>query len=325
MIALAGVELLFTYFLKYKLNYLSFSEFSISNLGNIFNLILTLIVIAGLFANYILKKDLTVSNYYGILVLLIFQLALLTAVCIIFIFNIPLPKFYLWNYPSRKIMIAGLLIGSKIIHIYIIGLLWNYLFTKGIFVHLKSFGVIVVTSSLLFIFAFVYHLLINSENNQNKHYDAAVVLGAAVWSNNKPSPIFRGRIEKAFNLYKNNRFDKIQLTGGNAPGEISEAAAARNLLIELGADADDLWIEENTSTTSEQIRFIKRDLVKLKGIKKIVIISDDFHLQRVLEMCRFFNVDATGIYSDYKISWEKLFYYRFRDTIGLLLFWIFAI
>ena len=126
-------------------------------------------------------------------------------------------------------------------------------------------------------------------------------------------------------MYESGKIKKIHVTGSNAPGEISEAEAARNYLIELGISKKDILFESVTSTTSEQIKFIKNELVKKQGMNKILIISDQFHLKRVLEMCRFFNVKAEGIESGYKLNWKKLLYYRLRDSIGLLLFWLFAI
>ncbi|HEV2765160.1 MAG TPA: YdcF family protein, partial [Pyrinomonadaceae bacterium] len=43
--------------------------------------------------------------------------------------------------------------------------------------------------------------------------DAAVVLGAAVWTR-RPSPVFRERINHAVELYKRGRVRKLILTGG---------------------------------------------------------------------------------------------------------------
>ncbi|MBI9070339.1 MAG: YdcF family protein [Melioribacteraceae bacterium] len=155
--------------------------------------------------------------------------------------------------------------------------------------------------------------------------EIAVVLGAAVYRDNKPSPILKGRIEKAKELIQNNEIGKVQLTGGKAPGEITEGMCAYNYLIEKGIDEDKLLLEEDTKTTSEQIRFIKNNLVNKKGFDKIIVISDSFHLVRILEMSKFFNINVMCVASDYKLNWEKHFYYKIRDSIGLLLFWFFAI
>ena len=58
--------------------------------------------------------------------------------------------------------------------------------------------------------------------------DAAVVLGAAVWSNSL-SPVFRERINHAIELYRRGKVRKLIFTGGQGnPNEPTEAAAARS-------------------------------------------------------------------------------------------------
>jgi vancomycin permeability regulator SanA len=58
---------------------------------------------------------------------------------------------------------------------------------------------------------------------------------------------------------------------------------------------------------------------------RVVIISDDFHLPRTIEMCRFFNINTDGLASDYNLSLEKLLYYRIRESFALVLFWLFGV
>ena len=64
--------------------------------------------------------------------------------------------------------------------------------------------------------------------------DAAVVLGAAVWSQGV-SPVFRERINHAIDLHRRGRVHKIIFTGGQGnPNEPTEAAAARMYAVENG-------------------------------------------------------------------------------------------
>ena len=57
--------------------------------------------------------------------------------------------------------------------------------------------------------------------------DAAVVLGAAVWTT-EVSPVFKERINHAINLYRKGGVRKLIFTGGQGnSGEPAEASAAR--------------------------------------------------------------------------------------------------
>ena len=53
-----------------------------------------------------------------------------------------------------------------------------------------------------------------------------VVLGAAVWSGNIPSPTLSARVDKALELLEQGFVGKIVLTGGKAPGELPESEVA---------------------------------------------------------------------------------------------------
>ena len=115
------------------------------------------------------------------------------------------------------------------------------------------------------------------------------------------------------------------MTGGNAPGEITEAEAAYKYLINLRVNPKNIVIENETSTTTEQVKFIKSSRLSNDDENKILVISDGFHLTRVLQICKFFKVPAMGVSSDYSLSFEKTIFYRTREGIALLLFWFFAI
>ena len=160
-----------------------------------------------------------------------------------------------------------------------------------------------------------------AEKITEKEYDYGCIPGAAVWKKNKPSPIFEARIRKALELYRKNYYKKIILTGGNAPGEISEAEAAQKYLVNLGVNKKDIILEKETSTTSEQIKYLK----KYFSNKKILIVSDGFHLSRITQIAKFFNLKVEGVSSDYTMTLEKAIYYRTRETVALLMFWLFAI
>ena len=85
--------------------------------------------------------------------------------------------------------------------------------------------------------------------SSNARADAAVVLGAAVWTDNV-SPVFRERINHAINLYRMGQVRQVIFTGGQGnPGEPTESAAARDYALQSGIPASDILIEEKSHTT----------------------------------------------------------------------------
>jgi uncharacterized SAM-binding protein YcdF (DUF218 family) len=126
-------------------------------------------------------------------------------------------------------------------------------------------------------------------------------------------------------LYDLSLIRRIQVTGGSAPGEFTEAKAAYNYLINMGVRSSDILFEESTTSTSEQIEYIKRVLIEEKKIKNLVIISDQFHLKRISEMCKFHKISADGIASGLSLQWDRWLFYKIRESIALLIFLLFAI
>ncbi len=321
LIAISNLLLLF--YLKYEQNGLDFNEFSLFKVGNLINVIFTFLIISGCClltikntANLKILTSISVIYFIPLIIVLILKFS-----------NFHYSDSYLLSYPLKKIIPLLLLLMNQILQLYII--VFSFLF------YLNGKNTSYFTSILYVIIAIIFLVGISFYStfkidekhfSKNNPYDIGIVFGAAVWSGNKPSPIFKGRIEKGFELFEKGIIKKIQLTGGNAPGEVSEARAAINYLTKnKHLNKKDILIEEKTTTTNEQIKFIKENIAgKVKG-KKIVFISDNFHLKRILEMADFFNLKAVGVASGYKLTWKKSLFYRLRDSIGLLLFWIFGI
>lgn len=153
--------------------------------------------------------------------------------------------------------------------------------------------------------------------------DAAVVLGAAVWTN-EPSPVFKERINHAINLYRTGRVRKLIFTGGQGnPGEPTEASAARDYALQSGVPASDILVEDKSHTTYQNILNSKQ-LADAHGIRTVLIVSDPLHMKRAMTMARDAGLEAhpsptpstryQGMRSRLKLLMHETYYY-----IGYLL------
>jgi uncharacterized SAM-binding protein YcdF (DUF218 family) len=153
--------------------------------------------------------------------------------------------------------------------------------------------------------------------------DAAVVLGAAVWTN-EPSPVFKERINHAINLYRNGRVRKLIFTGGQGnAGEPTEASAARDYALQSGVPASDILVEDKSHTTYQNILNSKQ-LADAHGIRTVLIVSDPLHMKRAMTMARDAGLEAhpsptpstryQGMRSQLKLLMHETYYY-----IGYLL------
>ncbi|HZI62379.1 MAG TPA: YdcF family protein [Pyrinomonadaceae bacterium] len=157
-----------------------------------------------------------------------------------------------------------------------------------------------------------------SDNSSDTQADAAVVLGAAVWSHGV-SPVFRERINHAIELYRSGRVHKIVFTGGQGNrNEPTEAAAARNYAVSNGISPSDILIEQRSHTTYENLVNAKQ-LADTHGLKKVLIVSDPMHMKRAIAMAHDVGLDAypsptlTTRYTGFRSQGEELaretFYY----------------
>jgi uncharacterized SAM-binding protein YcdF (DUF218 family) len=113
--------------------------------------------------------------------------------------------------------------------------------------------------------------------------DAAIVLGAAVWTNSV-SPVFRERINHAIELHRQGKISKVIFTGGHgSANEPTEAATARAYALANGVPAGDILIEQKSHTTYENVLYAKQ-LADANNIRKVLIVSDPLHMRRAMTM-----------------------------------------
>jgi vancomycin permeability regulator SanA len=327
VILLLIVHLLFFYFIKYKNQGLTLEDFSFGNIGNVLNLVFTLILIIGLIIYSFLKKN-SVRSVLIILYSIILS-ALLLACWLTQNVKIPGNDIYYFDQPLNKIMVGGIFSLYQFMQFIFISVIWLSVFTEKKLMFIRVLVNSVIIFIILLLFAYFYMDIQISRHSEdfkvNDETNIAVVLGAAVWSNNQPSPTLVSRVNKAARLYKKGIVNKIQLTGSNAPGELSEAEVAYRYIVTKGVDSSNIFVETNTTSTTEQIKFIKQNLILTNSFKNIIVVSDEYHLTRVKEISRFYNVKLMAASSDLNLSFDKMLYNKIRESVGLLIFWFFAL
>jgi vancomycin permeability regulator SanA len=161
--------------------------------------------------------------------------------------------------------------------------------------------------------------------NKNKK-NIGVVLGAAVWRGNIPSPTLSSRVDKALELLDQGFVGKIVLTGGNAPGELAESEVSYEYARIKGVDTSKVIIESSTSSTADQIRWIQNNLLADdSSFEDIILISDAYHLPRAIEISKFYNIDIKVAESVHKQDFRDKIANKIRESIALFNFWNFAL
>lgn len=135
-----------------------------------------------------------------------------------------------------------------------------------------------VTVSLL---AFLYiekKILMGFQREAPKKLDYLLVLGARV-NGCRPSAALRRRLDKAAWYLRENPDTKVIVSGGQGPGEfLTEAKAMKKVLVEYGFDEDRILMEDESTSTEENLRFCGRMLNKEK--LSVGIVTNNFHIYR---------------------------------------------
>ena len=152
--------------------------------------------------------------------------------------------------------------------------------------------------------------------------DSGVILGAAVWGGNRPSPVLKERIVKGFEIYRRKIVPKLVITGGGSPNELTEGEVSKNELIKFGVDPGNLILENSSNSTIEQIHFVRDNLYNKNAWNKIILISDNFHLMRSKEISSFNNIKADCIASDKRISARVTASLCAEESLGLIVYWM---
>jgi vancomycin permeability regulator SanA len=224
---------------------------------------------------------------------------------------------------------------TKIIFICVFIVFYLFLFSSfagivfsrsGKFKLFKSMSIfiIILTASILIVFVNV----INFTDDHRKYERAdnkansGVILGAAVWGGNRPSPVLKERINKGYDIYQKNIVPKLVITGGGSPNELTEGEVSKNVLIKYGVAPENLILENSSSSTVEQIHFVRDSLYNVKNWSKIILISDNFHLYRALEICKFNDISADSIASDKELTTEGIISFCLKESLAVIIFWV---
>ena len=153
--------------------------------------------------------------------------------------------------------------------------------------------------------------------------DYVVVLGAGV-RGAVPSLSLRERVNAAYDYLVANPQATAVLSGGQGPGEdITEAACMYRELTAMGIDPSRLLLEENSTSTMENLTFSMELLETQAGTRpqQIAIVSSEYHLFRAGLFAKALGLQSVGIPA--KTSWFVLrLNYYLREVAAVWAFYL---
>lgn len=136
--------------------------------------------------------------------------------------------------------------------------------------------------------------IINDEKyNELKDIDCIVILGAAIWGD-KPSPMLEDRLNEGIKLYKLGVANKIIMSGDHGRDEYDEVNIMKEYAMEQGVPSEDIFMDHAGFSTYESIYRAK----EIFEAKKIIIVTQKYHLYRALYIANKLGIESYGIGAD---------------------------
>jgi uncharacterized SAM-binding protein YcdF (DUF218 family) len=165
-------------------------------------------------------------------------------------------------------------------------------------------------------------IYLQAGRDQTRPVEAIVVLGAAQYDG-RPTPVLKARLDEALAAYRAGVAPLIVVTGGRQEGDrFTEAESGRNYLVDRGVPERAIVLENEGRSSWESMQGAGR-LLEERGVKRILLVSDGFHIFRLKLMARHLGFTAFGapasespIHQDSGLEFD----YVLREAGGVIAF-----
>lgn len=141
----------------------------------------------------------------------------------------------------------------------------------------------------------------------------ALILGAQVDANGRPSPALANRLDVGIELLRLGRVSALLMSGGNGTSEID---AMRAYALAHGVAADAILIDaagERTLASCLQAR-------DAFAPRRLIVVSQEEHMARAVYTCRRVGIDADGVVAAEFTGYRALVY-QVRERFALVFAW----
>jgi len=128
------------------------------------------------------------------------------------------------------------------------------------------------------------HAIVHDSRQEQLHAaDAIVVFGAAEYDG-RPSPVFRARLDHAYQLFRSGLAPVVITTGGAAADpNFSEGGVGHDYLMRRGIPESALIAETQASDTAESATRLAV-IMRTNGMSSCIAVSDAYHVFRIRKM-----------------------------------------
>lgn len=147
---------------------------------------------------------------------------------------------------------------------------------------------------------------------ENEEYDCILVLGAGVRADGSPSEMLRDRVTVACDLHEAlDRPDLPMIMSGDHTGDYNEVEVMKKLAAENGVASERIFLDHEGYSTYESVYRARY----VFGVRKMVIVTQEYHLHRALHIARELGIEAVGVPADLR-PYRKQTTYEVREMLA---------
>ena len=131
-------------------------------------------------------------------------------------------------------------------------------------------------------------------------YDAIIVLGAQVTPDGSPSVQLGWRLDAACEAWQQKQVPVVVCGARGRDEPMPEAEAMAQYLIRKGVPEQDILKDPDSFNTNQNLRNAAKLLSNMPDIKRVLIVTSDYHVPRSLAIAKDLGYDARGMGSPCK-------------------------
>lgn len=139
-------------------------------------------------------------------------------------------------------------------------------------------------------------ILTSEEAAKLTDVDCILVLGCYVHENGNPSDMLHDRLQRGVELYDMGAAPKLLMTGDHGRITYDEVDAMKTFAVEAGVASENVFMDHAGFSTYESM-YRARDIFQAK---KIIIVTQEYHLYRAIFIAESLGLEAYGVASDYR-------------------------
>ncbi|OMF19878.1 hypothetical protein BK127_02950 [Paenibacillus sp. FSL H7-0331] len=183
----------------------------------------------------------------------------------------------------------------------------------------RRFVWLCVVVGLLWVSILQYRMA-NVPDNASAAGEVGIILGSSL-KNNVATPSLQERLDGGIKLFKDGKIKHIIVSGGldRTEFQLTEAEGMRNYLLEHGIADNVIMMEQEATSTYENLLFSQRFMLQQKW-NSAVLITHRYHMLRAMEMAEFLNyrqveaypVDSKAVNNSWNLIRETLAHVKWK-------------